>query len=64
MLLYIDGTVRTYDIRAGILQCDDLKDPITCVRCTHDQKCVLSMCLGSQGNSAARLTEISTGNVF
>jgi mitogen-activated protein kinase organizer 1 len=32
----VDGTVRTYDIRKGILQCDNFHSPITSMACFQD----------------------------
>lgn len=44
----VDGNLRTYDIRSSLLNIDNLKDPITCVRLTHDKKCALCTCIGKQ----------------
>ena len=42
----VDGKLRTYDIRSSILKVDDVKDPITCVRLTNDNKCAICTCIG------------------
>ena len=42
----VDGNLRTYDIRSNLLNIDSVKDPITCVRLTHDKKCALCTCIG------------------
>lgn len=42
----IDGCLRTYDIRKGLLQVDRFNDEaITCVRTTHDKMCTVNMCM-------------------
>ena len=67
----VDGVLRTYDVRKGVLESDMLNDPIVCVRLTNDSKAVLSMCLTSEPpnaidgnagiNNNLHLTEIETG---
>lgn len=42
----VDGTVRTFDIRSGQAHTDDMGDPVTCVRQSPDQKCLLATTLG------------------
>ena len=42
----IDGTVRTYDLRAGQLYSDTVLDAVTCVRLSEDEKTYLCTCLG------------------
>lgn len=56
----VDGCLRTYDIRSNMLNCDDIKDPITCVRLTNDNKCALCTCLGG----ILKLVNLSTGQVL
>eukprot|EP01041_Mallomonas_annulata_P004380 gene4380-8723_t len=56
----VDGKIRIYDIRAGMLQSDDLKDPISSISLTNDKKCVLSACIGG----TLRLTELSSGTLL
>mmetsp|Transcript_23410 Transcript_23410/g.23610 ORF Transcript_23410/g.23610 Transcript_23410/m.23610 type:complete len:310 (+) Transcript_23410:172-1101(+) len=56
----VDGFLRIYDLRAGMLSCDSFHEPITSLSLTHDQKCVLSATLGG----TIRLTEISTGRLL
>jgi mitogen-activated protein kinase organizer 1 len=41
----IDGVVRCYDLRMGILQCNDVGDPITGMCATGNDHCVLVNCL-------------------
>jgi mitogen-activated protein kinase organizer 1 len=56
----VDGCLRTYDIRAGVVHCDDLLSPVTHVSLTSDARCVLSACLG--GN--AKLTDLASGKLM
>jgi len=41
----VDGKVRNYDIRAGLLQADHINQPITAVNLSHDGNCILISCL-------------------
>lgn len=41
----IDGAVRTYDVRQGILSVDDLGTPVSSVCATNDNECLLVSCL-------------------
>lgn len=43
-----DGSIRTYDIRAGILQTDTIGSAITSMSMTHDYKCLVVSCLGGR----------------
>jgi mitogen-activated protein kinase organizer 1 len=56
----VDGNIRTYDIRNGRCHTDELADPITSINVSHDQRCLLSTCLGGQ----LRMTEISSGKLL
>ena len=40
-----DGTVRQFDIRAGMLLTDDLHEAVTGIAVSHDGNCVLASCL-------------------
>jgi mitogen-activated protein kinase organizer 1 len=53
----VDGNVRSYDIRKGLLDTDNLADPVVCVRVSTDFRCSLASCLGGY----VRLLEIATG---
>jgi mitogen-activated protein kinase organizer 1 len=53
----IDGKLRSYDMRVGLMHVDDLKDPITCIRMAANEKVAVSMCLGG----CIRVNEITTG---
>lgn len=56
----LDRTLRIYDIRRGLCHSDDMTQPITSVRLTHDRKSVLSMCLGGK----IQLSDIVTGKLM
>jgi mitogen-activated protein kinase organizer 1 len=42
----VDGVLRTYDMRKGLLHEDSLVDSIVSVRLSHDRTHTLSLCLG------------------
>mmetsp|Transcript_16030 Transcript_16030/g.44328 ORF Transcript_16030/g.44328 Transcript_16030/m.44328 type:complete len:401 (-) Transcript_16030:589-1791(-) len=52
----VDGILRTYDLRKGILQCDDFGSPITSMAHTRDGKCLAVSCL----DGTIRLMETDT----
>lgn len=56
----VDGILRTFDIRNGRCHNDDLNDPITCVRVSHDERCLLSTCL----SGILKLNEIASGKLL
>jgi len=56
----VDGTVRTYDLRAGVVRSDALGVPVTCVSASNDGACVLASCL----DSAVRLLESASGAIL
>ena len=56
----VDGCLRTYDIRAGKVNEDSIRDPITCVRLTNDNKCAICTCIGG----VIRLVSLSTGQIL
>ena len=41
----VDGTVRQFDIRAGMLLTDNLHEAVTGIAVSHDGNCVLASCL-------------------
>jgi len=53
----VDGKLRIYDIREGLLLVDDLNHPITASTLANNQKCALSCCLDQK----IHLTELSSG---
>ena len=56
----VDGIVRTYDLRKGMLQCDDVKSPITGMcPVTKDRGGLLVNCL----DGALRLIDLEQGSL-
>jgi mitogen-activated protein kinase organizer 1 len=60
----VDGKVRIYDLRNGLLQTDDMYDPITCITLSEDKKTLLCNCLNEKNNGNLKLVEISTGKIL
>lgn len=56
----IDGHVRIYDLRKGIMQCDNLNHPITSIKLGTDSQCYLA----SLTNSTIQLIDGPSGNVL
>lgn len=56
----VDGVVRTYDVRRGIVKCDDNHSPITGMAPTRDGRCVAASCL--DGN--IRLCDAESGELL
>lgn len=56
----VDGVVRTYDLRKGLVTCDDYHSPITGMAPTHDGKCLAVSCL----DGSIRLMELETGELL
>ena len=56
----IDGVVRSYDLRKGLLKCDDAGSPILSMAATHDGQCLAISCL----DGTIRLMEIATGELL
>lgn len=55
----VDGIVRTYDLRKGMLQCDDVGNPITGLCATSDQRGLVVNCL----DGALRLIDVNQGKL-
>jgi mitogen-activated protein kinase organizer 1 len=55
----VDGIVRTYDLRKGILRCDDFSSPITSMAQTHDGQYLVVSCL----DGTIRLMEVNSGEL-
>ena len=53
----VDGIVRTYDMRMGMIQCDDVHSPITGMCATSDQRGLAVNCL----DGALRLLDLEKG---
>lgn len=56
----VDGVVRSYDLRKGLVTCDDHHSPITGMAPTHDGKCLAVSCL----DGSIRLMELETGELL
>lgn len=56
----VDGIVRTYDLRKGLLQCDDFGSPVTSMAHTKDGNCLAVSCL----DGTIRLMELETGELL
>ena len=56
----VDGTVSTFDVRAGVVRRDKLGVAVTCVSPSNDGACVLVSCL----DDAIRLLESANGMVL
>ena len=41
----VDGFVRTYDVRTGLVVHDQIGFPVTCAQLTHDRNCLLTSTL-------------------
>lgn len=55
----VDGVVRTYDLRKGIVRCDDFSSPITSMAQTHDGQYLAVSCL----DGTIRLMELDSGEL-
>ena len=56
----IDGVLRTYDLRRGLLQSDDCGSPITSMAATKDGQCVAVSCL----DGTIRLLQADSGELL
>lgn len=56
----IDGVLRTYDLRRGLLQADDCGSPITSMAATQDGQCVALSCLDGK----IRLLQTDSGELL
>ncbi|KAL9705998.1 hypothetical protein quinque_009516 [Culex quinquefasciatus] len=56
----LDGSIRTYDLRAGELTCDTVGIPITHIVQTSDGQCILAACL----DSTIRLVDTDSGELL
>jgi mitogen-activated protein kinase organizer 1 len=56
----VDGVIRTYDVRRGLLQCDNCGSPITSMARTRDGQCLAISCL----DGTIRLMELETGELL
>lgn len=57
----VDGSLRSYDMRMGLLHEDELGDPVVCVSATHNGKAALSLCLaGRLSDGGVHLTALGS----
>ena len=56
----VDGVVRTYDLRMGVLQSDNVQSPITGMCPTSDGRCLVVNCL----DGALRLIDMDKGQLL
>lgn len=56
----VDGKIRIYDIRSGLLQTDNLNNPIVHTRVNEDQKLLVSTCI----DGIVVLTDLFTGKIL
>lgn len=55
----VDGVLRTYDIRMGVIQCDDCGSPIVSISPTYDNQSIAVSCLDGK----IRLLDCSSGEL-
>lgn len=56
----VDGVVRTYDLRKGMVRCDDFASPVTGMAPTYDGRCLVVSCL----DGTIRLVELDSGELL
>ncbi|XP_018796808.1 PREDICTED: WD repeat domain-containing protein 83 [Bactrocera latifrons] len=56
----LDGCIRQYDIRVGELVCDKIGEPITFLKLTRDEQCIVAACQ----DSTVRLIDCDTGSLL
>jgi mitogen-activated protein kinase organizer 1 len=56
----VDGIVRTYDLRMGLIRCDDCGSSITSMAPTHDGECLVVSCL----DGTIRLLGLDSGELL
>jgi mitogen-activated protein kinase organizer 1 len=56
----VDGVVRTYDLRMGLIRCDDCGSSITSMAPTHDGECLVVSCL----DGTIRLIGLDSGELL
>jgi mitogen-activated protein kinase organizer 1 len=56
----VDGIVRTYDLRMGLIRCDDVGSSITSMAPTHDGECLVVSCL----DGTIRLLGLESGELL
>ena len=56
----MDGTVRQFDIRMGIMFTDSLHESVTGIAVSHDGNCVLASCL----DNSMKLLDKASGELL
>ncbi len=56
----VDGTMRRFDVRAGLESIDDIGAPVTSVRASHDGNCLLAGCM----DGGVRLLDKAGGDLL
>jgi mitogen-activated protein kinase organizer 1 len=56
----IDGVIRTYDLRQGLVDSDDCGSPITSMAATKDGECLVVSCL----DGTIRLLQVDSGELL
>jgi mitogen-activated protein kinase organizer 1 len=56
----VDGCVRTYDLRKGVVQCDDVGSSITSMALSQDRQCLAVSCL----DGCIRLLDTTSGELL
>lgn len=56
----VDGTVRQFDIRMGMMFTDTIHESVTGIAVSHDSNCVLASCL----NHSMKLLDKASGELL
>lgn len=56
----VDGTVRQFDIRMGMMFTDTINEPVTGIAVSHDGNCILASCL----DNSMRLLDKASGELL
>jgi mitogen-activated protein kinase organizer 1 len=56
----VDGLIRNYDVRTGVLSSDTIGAPVTCVNLSHDKNCILASSL----DGSIRLLDKAEGELL
>lgn len=60
----VDGSIRLFDIRSALVHVDQMRDPITYIRLSHDETTVIASCVGGDAGGSVKLLEVSKGNLL
>ena len=56
----VDGTVRQFDIRMGMMFTDTLHESVTGIAVSHDSNCILASCL----DNSVKLLDKASGELL